>query len=193
VNSIQSLQGTDRSEITAAVADNQRVLLVDTDPGKRKLRLASMTRMGMSVCCAADAAQARVMVRESPYALVLINLPRDRPGALKLRADMKEDRPEQSIRFYVGKPAYLANSPLQEHESASEGPADPKKKIHALISRTCDGLHGRGRLLEAAWRITLLHRQQVTPSPRVEERGPAASDSFADAVRRAEKDAPNEA
>jgi len=170
---------------------NDRVLLVDADPRKRKLRLASMTRMGISVCCATDAAQARVMVRESPYALVLIDLPRDRQAALKLRADMKEDRPGQSVRFFVGKPSYLGLNPLHEHESPEAGPADPRKRVHALIAKTCDGLPGRGRLLEAAWRMTLLRRERCGPAPSPTMEGSAQS-SFAEAVRHAEKESRDE-
>ena len=171
--------------------NNNRVLLVDTDLGKRKLRLASMTRMGISVCCATDAAQARLLLRESPYNLVLINLPRDRQAALKLQADMKEDRPEQCIRFFVGRPSYLALKPLPEHESGNEGPGDPAKKLHALIARTCDGLPGRGRLLEAAWRMTFLRRGRSVPPPGPTNGG-SAQHSFAEAVRLAEKDSPHE-
>ncbi|MBZ5648171.1 MAG: hypothetical protein LAN37_13225 [Acidobacteriia bacterium] len=171
--------------------DNNRVLLVDTDPGKRKLRLASLTRMGINVCCATDAAQARLLLRESPYDLVLINLPRDRQAALKLHADMKEERPEQSIRFFVGKPSYLASKPLPEHESGNDGAADPAKKLHALIERTCDGLPGRGRLLEAAWRMTFLRRGRGVPPP-IPTNGGSAQHSFGEAVRQAEKDSPRE-
>jgi hypothetical protein len=190
VEQMENLQGSIKS-IAAAVADNQRILLVDTDPGIRKLRLASMSRMGMSVCCATDAAQARVMVRESPYAMVLIDLRRDRQGALKLRSDMQEDRPEQVVRFFVGKPAYLARNPLLERESGNGKPDDPKK-MHALIESTCNGAQGHGRLQEAACRIALLHRQQ--PSPFLAATGvPSTGDSFAEAVRRAEEATPNEA
>ena len=99
--------------------DKNRVLLVDADPGMRKLRLASMTKVGISVCCATDVAQARLLLRESVYDLVLIYLPRDRDAALKLRDDMKEDRPGQSIRFFVGRPSYLALGPLPEHLSVT--------------------------------------------------------------------------
>lgn len=167
-----------------APTDHHRVLLVDTDPSKRKLRLASLTRMGMSVCCATDAAQARMLLRESPYNLVLINLPRDRQAALKLEADMKEDRPEQCIRFFVGKPSYLAQRPLPEHESGNDGASDPAKKLHALIARTCDGLPGRGRLLEAAWRMSFLRRGRSTPA--ISSNREPAQHSFAKAVRLAE-------
>ena len=171
--------------------DNNRVLLVDTDPEKRKLRLASLTRMGIDVCCATDAAQARLLLRESPYDLVLINLPRERQAALKLRADMREDRPEQPIRFFVGRPSYLALKPLPEHETGNDGPGDAAKKLHALIARTCDGLPGRGRLLEAAWRMTFLRRGRGVP-PSTPSNGGSAQHSFAEAVRLAEKDGPRE-
>jgi hypothetical protein len=184
---VENLQGPIRS----IAADNQRILLVDSDPGKRKLRLASMTRMGMSVCCAIDAAQARVMVQESPYALVLINLPRDRQGALQLRADMQEDRPKQAVRFFVGKPAYLADNPLLEHESANDVAGEPKQMMHALIERICNGPSGHGRLQEAAWRIALLRRQKASPFLAAPDSTPPES-PFADAVRRAEKEMPNE-
>ncbi len=195
----QGMQSASGPQIKNLMAENERILLVDTDPGKRKLRLASMMRLGMSVCCASDAAQARVMVRESAYAMVLVNLVRDRQGALKLRADMQEDRPEQTVYFFVGKPPYLAYSPLPEHEPANSAPEDPKTKMHDLITRTCNGHHGRGRLQEAAWRIKLLRRQQrpfpaETVLPRAAVAVAAASaDSFADAVRRAQEETPNEA
>ncbi len=164
--------------------ENNRVLLVDANPAMRKLRLASMTRVGISVCCASDAAQARMLLRESTYDLVLIDLPRDRQAALKLRDDLKEDRPEQPIRFFVGKPSYLALGPLPEHLSARSAPLDPKKRLHALIAKNCDETPGRGRLLEAAWRITALRRERTSPA---DSEGAVGEHSFADAVRQAEK------
>jgi len=173
--------------LPVAILDRNRVLLVDADPGMRKLRLASMTRMGMSVCCASDAVQARQLLRESSYDLVLIDLPRDRQAALKLRDDMKEDRPGQSIRFYVGKPSYLAMGPLPEHMSSKSGPVNLKKRLHALIAKNCDGIPGRGRLLEAAWRITALRREHV---PAADTEG--TQHSFGEAVRQAEKDTAND-
>lgn len=175
------------AEVVPSLLLSERVLLVDTDPRRRKLRLASMTRAGLNVCCATDAVQARVMVRESPYALVLIDLPHDRDAALKLRADMNDDRPQQRIRFLVGKPSYLASNPLQQHESPESGPVDPNKRIHALISRTCERLPGRGRLLEAAWRMSFLRRQRRLPEAG-RTPGETAQASFAAAVLRAEKD-----
>lgn len=172
------------TEVVPPVVLPDRVLLVDTDPRKRKLRLASMTGAGLNVCCATDAVQARVMVRESAYALVLIALPYDRQAALKLRSEMNEDRPTQRIRFLVGKPSYLAANPLQEHESPESGPADPSKRIHALITRTCERLPGRGRLLEAAWRMSFLRRQRGLPYSAPAD---SAQNSFGEAVLRAEK------
>ncbi len=184
---MQASTGPDSLEPAASPAafDNNRVLLVDADPGMRKLRLASMTRVGISVCCASDAAQARMLLRESSYDLVLIDLPHDRQAALKLRDDMKEDRPGQSIRFFVGKPLYLGLGPLPEHLPARSGPVDPKKRLHALIARDCDGVPGRGRLLEAAWRITALRREPKAAAPG--DGGPGQH-YFGDAVRQAEKD-----
>lgn len=168
------------------VLERNRVLLVDADPGMRKLRLASMTRVGISVCCASDAAQARLLLRESSYDLVLIDLPRDRQTALKLRDDMKQDRPEQSIQFFVGKPSYLASGPLPEHLSAKSGPVDPKKRLHALIAKNCDEMPGRGRLLEAAWRITAFRREKARPSAQCDES--TSLHSFGEAVRQAQKE-----
>lgn len=162
----------------------RRVLLVDTDPVKRKLRMASMAQVGIDVCLATDAAQARLLVRESLYDLVLINLPRDRHGAVKLGNDVKCERAQQLVCFYVGQPAYLSVTPLAESESPSERRSDPKKELHALITRTCDRMPGRGRLLEAAWRMCFLRRTQVEPlKPASRD---AAKDSFGEAVRLAE-------
>lgn len=186
---MQEPNGVVVSPPAPAIARN-RVLLVDADPRMRKLRLASMTRVGISVCCATDAAQARVLLRESSYDLVLIDFPRDRQAALKLRDDMKEDSPEQSIRFFVGKPSYLALGPLPEHLSARTGPVDPKKRLHALITKNCDGIPGRGRLLEAAWRITALRREKSVPPVHTD--GASSQHYFGEAVRQAEKETAND-
>ena len=175
------------TDLPPIVLDKNRVLLVDGDPGMRKLRLASMTKVGISVCCASDAAQARQLLRESVYDLVLIDLPRDRIAALKLRDDMKQDRPQQSIRFFVGRPSYLALGPLPENLSAKKGPADPKKRLHALIEKNCEGIPGRGRLLEAAWRMTALRRARAVSSGE-SDRVPSQH-SFGEAVRQAQDDA----
>ncbi len=164
--------------------DNNRVLLVDADPVMRQLRVASMTRVGISVCCASDAAEARLLLRESSYDLVLIDLPLGRQEAMRLRDNMTEDRPGQSVRFFVGKPSYLARDPLPECRSARSGPEDRKKRLHALIAKNCDGIRGRGRLLEAAWRIRVLRRERPV-------RSLSAEHCFGEAVRQAEKATPN--
>jgi hypothetical protein len=178
-------EALESADVRPSLETGRRVLLVDTDPVKRKLRLASMTQMGIDVCIATDAAQARLLVRESPYDLVLINLPRDRQGAVKLGNDMKDERPEQSVCFYVGQPGYLAANPLPESESLSGRRTDPKKDLNSLITRTCDRMPGRGRLLEAAWRMCFLRRgRSGSPKP---VNGDAAKDSFGDAVRLAER------
>jgi len=163
------------------VTNNKRVLLVDAEPAQRALRMRTMTRMGMDVCCATDAAQARMLARESPYDLILINLPRDRQAALKLSTEMKEDRPEQPVVFYVGRPSYLAATPLPENESPNKGPGNPVKEFHAVIEKTCTVLPGRGRLLEAAWRMCLLRRSRSANG---------AQSSFGAAIRLAEREEP---
>ena len=178
------------TDLLPIALDKNRVLLVDADPGMRKLRLASMTKVGISVCCATDVAQARLLLRESVYDLVLIDLPRDRDAALKLRDDMKEDRPGQSIRFFVGRPSYLALGPLPEHLSAKKGPADPKKRLHALIEKNCEGIPGRGRLLEAAWRMTALRQERAISSGQSDR--VTGQHSFGEAVRQAQKDTAND-
>lgn len=163
-----------------------RVLLVDGDPLKRKLRLTSMTQKGIGVCVAADAAEARLLVREAPYDLVLIDLPRDRRAALKLGSDIKQERPEQRVCFYVDRPHFLAAAPLLEDRSLVATRADSKQRLNALITRTCDHLPGRGRLLEAAWRMCLLRRTKDGSAARPFDDGVAAKDSFGQAVRLAE-------
>ncbi len=163
-----------------------RVLLVDGDPRKRKLRLTSMTQKGIGVCVAEDAAEARLLVRESLYDLVLIDLPRDRRAALELGSDLKQERPEQRVRFYVGRPDFLARAPLPEDQSLAAGRAGPKEKLNALITRTCDHMPGRGRLLEAAWRMCLLRQRRDCAAAKQSAGDDVAKDSFGEAVRLAE-------
>ena len=173
------------ADVRSPIEFGRRVLLVDTDPIKRKLRLASMTQVGIDVCLATDAAQARLLVRESPYDLVLISLPRDRDGALKLGNGIRDERPQQAICYYVGRPAYLATMPLQDSESPQGRRSDPAKDLNALITRACDRMPGRGRLLEAAWRMCFLRRGRGAAA-QPPTNGDAAKDLFGQAVRLAE-------
>ena len=107
---------------------NRRVLLVDTSSAKRDLRADTMRKMGMDVDCAADISEARSWWRADLYGLVLIDMESDLGHRDEFCQTLRKAKPPQQISFFVGKPAYFADSP-----NADKDRLTPKQDGRALI------------------------------------------------------------
>jgi CheY-like chemotaxis protein len=97
----------------------KRVLLLDTSRLKRDLRSETMRKLGADVDCAADVSEARSWWRPDLYDLVLIHDDTDQAQTDRFCEEMRKATPAQQIMFLVGKPGYLAASPIMDQADAS--------------------------------------------------------------------------
>lgn len=134
----------------------KRVLLVDTYATKRDLRSKIMRKLGVDVDCAADITQARAMWQADSYSLVLVDVHNDAVNVQEFCDEVRSAKPPQSIAFLVGKPGYLAGSPMSD-----DGVARPARDTHgawgetviAMYANACVALPRRYGFQEASWRI----------------------------------------
>ena len=140
---------------TPAVA-RKRVLLVDTYATKRDLRSKIMRKLGVDVDCAADIAEARTMWQAASYSLVLVDVHNDAVNVQEFCDEVRSAKPPQSVAFLVGKPGYLAGSPISD-----DGTARPAQDAYgawgetviAMYANACVALPRRYGFQEASWRI----------------------------------------
>ena len=92
----------------------RRVLLVDSSRAKRDLRAEIMRKLGMDVDCAEDISEARTWWRADLYNLVLISAENEHGRRDRFCEDIRGAVPPQQMAFLVGKPEYLANSPIPD-------------------------------------------------------------------------------
>lgn len=86
------------------------MLLVDVNSQSRDSRARELERLGVTVHCAAGAADCREKLQTCLYNLVLVDLGRDSKGAETLVHDIKLNYPRQLVAFLVGSPLFVATS-----------------------------------------------------------------------------------
>jgi CheY-like chemotaxis protein len=134
----------------------KRVLLVDTYATKRDLRSKIMRKLGVDVDCAAGISEARALWQADSYSLVLVDVHNDAVNVQEFCDEVRNAKPPQSIAFLVGKPEYLAGSPVSD-----DGQALPAPDVHgawgemviAMYANACVALPRRYGFQEASWRI----------------------------------------
>src|SRR5213080_1834491 len=102
------------SNAIAGPVKKRRVLLVDSSRAKRDLRAEVMRKLGMDVDCAEDISEARTWWRADRYNLVLISAENEHGRRDRFCEDIRGAVPPQQMAFLVGKPEYLANSPIPD-------------------------------------------------------------------------------
>lgn len=128
----------------------RRVLLFDTDQKRRESRADHLRSRGVEVLCASDAVEARLMWKENNYRLVLVD-PNDSPHAVEFGDDVRASNPKQLLAFFVGKPGYLASSPLTPN--GLDSPEETALDFGLRVDRFCEGLSHRYGFREACLRI----------------------------------------
>ena len=103
----------------------RRVLLVDSSRAKRDLRAEIMRKLGMDVDCAEDISEARTWWRADLYNLVLISAENEHGRRDRFCEDIRGAVPPQQMAFLVGKPEYLANSPIPDAAPILSEVGDP--------------------------------------------------------------------
>jgi CheY-like chemotaxis protein len=87
--------------------DQRRVLLIDRDSFKQKLRAAALRNCEVEVHTASDAADAGRLWRAHAYDLVLIAAEENSEEAAALCSELKKSKPKQRIALLVGAPQYI--------------------------------------------------------------------------------------
>jgi CheY-like chemotaxis protein len=162
----------------AAAAKKKRVLLVDTSRTKRDLRSETMRKLGVDVDCAADISEARCWWRADLYDLVLINVEESAPRN-RFCDDMRSATPSQHIMFLVGKPEYLANTPLAGTELPAPDP-DPAlwSDVKAALAADVMGAGAqRWGIMEACRRISAVRSVSEARSRALRNRPAPVRDS----------------
>lgn len=134
----------------------KRVLLVDTYATKRDLRSKIMRKLGVDVDCAADITQARAMWQADSYSLILVDVHNDAVNVQEFCDEVRSAKPPQSVAFLVGKPEYLAGSPLSDDGAALLAPdvhGAWGETVIAMYANACVALPRRHGFQEASWRI----------------------------------------
>jgi CheY-like chemotaxis protein len=134
----------------------KRVLLVDSSRAQRDLRSETMRRLGVEVDCAADISEARCWWRPQLYDLVLLHVQGSATAVERFCADMRSATPIQSLRFLVGRPAYLSSSPQSEQPPVGE---DEIQETLTKATRAVDNVEEGSPcfgILEACRRISAI-------------------------------------
>lgn len=87
--------------------DQRKVLLIDCDSMKQKLRAAALRNCDVEVHSTSDAADAGRLLRAHAYDLVLIAAEENSEEAAALCSELKKSKPKQRIALLVGAPQYL--------------------------------------------------------------------------------------
>lgn len=149
----------------------KRVLLVDGSPKKRDLRAEIMRKLGIDVDCAADISEARSWWRADLYNLVLINVENEMGHRDRFCDDMRSATPPQQLAFFVGKPEYLANSPIADGVltlGEEDDPAAPEE-VKATPFAGAGGLTRWG-IMEASQRISAVRSSSAARTKAMRDR-----------------------
>jgi response regulator RpfG family c-di-GMP phosphodiesterase len=113
--------------------DQRRVLLIDRDSLKQKLRAAALRNREVEVHTASDAADAGRLWREHAYDLVLIAAEENSEEAAALCSELKKSKPKQRIALLVGAPQYVRKIGRKRDETQ---PADARSAPPPAIGTT---------------------------------------------------------
>ena len=144
-----------------------RILLMDSNSGRRSLRSRILARHGVRVTGTGDLAEAEAHWGRDLYDLVLIDIRRDYRGCLALRDTIKYAMPEQVVAFLVGGPRYVDLAPLECSYVAESHGSQWADSLRSAIDKSCEDLPLRNGLAEANWRIVAskkLHGKASQPA-----------------------------
>jgi hypothetical protein len=167
----------------------KRVLLVDASPAKRGLRAEAMRKLGMDVDCACDISEARSWWRADLYTLVLINSENELSHRDKFCEDIRAAVPPQKLAFLVGKPEYLAQSPVSSaaHEDLQE--SDAEFGVYTQSEGTPETVRGPALpwgIMEASRRISVVRSVSAARATAIRNRPTPPRDLEGRTARRAE-------
>jgi CheY-like chemotaxis protein len=141
----------------------KRILLVGTSQAKRELRAEVMRKLGMSVDCAADIAEARSWWRVDVYDLVLMDMEKAEGNRDKFCDEVRGAIPPQRLAFLIGEPKYLADLPNADEELPLQNTNDrmvAELRV-ALVAGDGGEVTQRWGILEASRRISAVRSKSI--------------------------------
>jgi CheY-like chemotaxis protein len=87
--------------------DRRRVLLIDHDTTKQRMRAAALRNFEIEVQTARDIVEARQFWVEASYDLILLAAEEDSEIAVVVRDELRVRRPRQRLALLVGAPQYI--------------------------------------------------------------------------------------
>jgi CheY-like chemotaxis protein len=165
----------------------KRILLVDSDEESQQRRAAMLRQRGVEVTCADDIEHATLLWQEDTYSLVMIDATNIHDAAMAFHKSIKEKRPRQMVKFFVGKPGLLSDLPLEVESSATTDQRISVMKNAQAIFATASNRYSRGTGIKSA--TSQIATQRSLNRPQSADRATAKVSkelSFGEAVRRAE-------
>lgn len=176
---------SDSTQLTRAPASPKRVLLVDADEASQERRATILRKCGVEVTCADDIEHARLLWQANSFHLVMIDTTNATDSAVAFQKSIKEESPKQLVKFFVGRPGLLSDSPLRQSPLETGQKIAAMKRARASVAKASSE-HSRGPgIMNAASEIST--RRSLNRLPRANQASAKAENeiSFGEAVRRA--------
>jgi CheY-like chemotaxis protein len=109
--------------------DSRKVLLIDQNPFKQKLRATMLRNREIEVHTAESIAHAESLWRTGFYDLVLLAASEGSDESHLLSAQIRQTRPRQRIALLVGPPTYIREVPRPAKKKMSVMPVAPPQTI----------------------------------------------------------------
>lgn len=164
----------------------RRILLIDSDEESQQRRAAMLQQRGVEVTCADDIEHAKLLWQEDGYSLVMIDATDIYDEAVAFQKSIKEKRPKQMVKFFVGKPGLLSDSPPKKNPSpTTEQKLSAMKNAQATFAKASNR-YSRGTDIRAANSQIRTQRSSESLQPMDGDSPKADKEmSFGDAIRRA--------
>jgi len=167
-------------------ATPKRILLIDADEESQQRRAVVLRQRGVEVTCADDIEHAKLLWEEDKYSLVMIDVTNIYDEALTFRESIKDVRPKQMVKFFVGKPGLLSDSPPAKGSATNvEEKISIMKNAQALYTRNSQK-SSRGTGIKSATSQIAMQRSPNRPQAADGDVAEVKKETFGEAVRRAE-------
>jgi CheY-like chemotaxis protein len=163
----------------------KRVLLVDADETSQERRAAILRKCGVEVTCADDIEHARLLWQADSFHLVMIDTTNATDSAVAFQKSIKEESPKQLVKFFVGRPGLLSDSPLRESPIETGRKIAAMKRARTSVANASKGNSHRPGIMNAASEMSTRRSLNRLPQADQASTKPEREISFGEAVRRA--------
>jgi DNA-binding NtrC family response regulator len=164
----------------------KRILLIDADEESQQRRAGVLRQRGVEVTCADDIEHAKLLWQEDRYGLVMIDVTNIYDEAMTFRESIKDVRPKQMVKFFIGKPGLLSDLPPVKGSATNvEEKIAIMKNAQAIYARTSQK-SSRGTGIKNANSQIATQRSLNRPQAADGKAAEAKKETFGEAVRRVE-------